>query len=145
VLAVAEAGLGARESALARLDALFANIEARLGRNVVAYGRLCEARCQAALLLDDGPGFFDYLERMEPIYAQHPSLRAQHARWARVGHDRFARRAERPSESNWTHRIAHALSVHALEQHGDYLLSIVLQELELEAGQLLRAISQHLG
>jgi len=142
VLAVAEAGVGARESALARLDTLLTALEARLGRDVVAYGRLCEARCQAALLLDDAPGFFDYLERMQPIYAQHPSLRAQHARWQRAGHERFALPEERQSESNWTSRIAHALSLHALEQHGDYLLSIVLDELDLEAGQLLRAGSR---
>ena len=36
-------------------------------------------------------------------------------------------------------RIAHALSDHSLERQGDYLLSVVLDELDLEAGQLLRA------
>ncbi|HET8931929.1 MAG TPA: AAA family ATPase [Polyangiales bacterium] len=139
VLAVAEAGIGAREAALTRLDTLLKTTEARLGPNVLAYGRLCEARCQAALLLDDAPGFFEHLERMQPIYAEHPSLRAQHARWARAGHEQFARPVERQSESNWTNRIAHALSLHALEEHGDYLLSIVLDELALEVGLLLRA------
>lgn len=142
VLAVAEAGLGASERALTRLDKLLSQTEARLGRDTLAYGRLCEARCQAALLLEDAPGFFEHLERMRPVYAQHPSLRAQYARWARAGQEQFARPAERLSQASWANRIEHALSDRTLERQGDYLLSVVLDELDVEAGQLLRTSEQ---
>jgi hypothetical protein len=141
-LHVAEAGIGNRELALKQLDELLANTTGEPGLDTVRFGRLCEARCQAACIVKDYSGFAKHLELMEPIYAHHPSLRARYARWVRAGKDRFHKLLELLSKADagalWATRTANDVRTNAPEQQGEYLLSMVLDEIEVDAGQLFR-------
>jgi hypothetical protein len=141
-LHVADAGLGNREHALKQLDELLTHTAGELGRDTVIFGRLCEARCQAACIVKDYSGFAKHLELMEPIYAHHPSLRARHARWVRAGKDRFHKLLELLTKADagavWATRTANDVRAQAPEQQGEYLLSLVLDEIVVDAGQLFR-------
>jgi hypothetical protein len=143
-LAVADAGTGERESALTRLDALLASAAAESGQDTILYGRLCESRCQAACIVKDYSGFAKHLELMERIYTRHPSLRARHARWVRAGQERFqkllALLAQADAGATWITRIARDLPSHSLEHQGEYLLSLVLDEIAVDAGHLFRVV-----
>jgi tRNA A-37 threonylcarbamoyl transferase component Bud32 len=144
-LAVAEAGTGAREAALAKLDELLAGAAAESGQDTILYGRLCESRCQAACIVKDYSGFAKHLELMERVYSRHPSLRARHARWVRAGQERFqkllALLAQADAGATWTTRIARDLPSQSLEHQGDYLLALILDEIAVDAGHLFRVSS----
>jgi hypothetical protein len=101
---------------------------------------LCEARLQAASILKDYNGFAKHLEYIEPLYANHPSLRARHARWVRGGRDRFGKLIavleHTPARAAWASRIQAELRVNGQAAEGEYLLSLVLSEIGLDSGQL---------
>jgi hypothetical protein len=143
-LAVADAGTGDREGALTRLDALLASAAAESGQDTILYGRLCESRCQAACIVKDYSGFAKHLELMERIYTRHPSLRARHARWVRAGQERFSKLlallAQADAGATWVTRIARDLPSQSLEHQGEYLLSLVLDEIAVDAGHLFRVV-----
>jgi hypothetical protein len=141
-LDVAEAGVGNREHALQHLDALLIDTAGDLGQDNVVFGRLCEARCQAACIVKDYTGFAKHLDLMEPVYANHPSLRARHARWVRAGKDRFRKLLELLTQADagalWASRTANDVRLRSLEHQGEYLLSLVLDEIAVDTGQLFR-------
>ena len=141
-LHVADAGVGNRERALAQLDTLLDRTASEMGRDTVLFGRLCEARCQAACIVKDYTGFAKHLELMEPIYANHPSLRARHARWVRAGKDRFHKLLELLNKADagalWATRTANDVRAQSLEHQAEYLLALVLDEIAVDAGQLFR-------
>jgi hypothetical protein len=141
-LDVAEAGVGNREHALEHLDALLIDTAGDLGQDTVVFGRMCEARCQAACIVKDYTGFAKHLDLMEPVYANHPSLRARHARWVRAGKDRFRKLLELLTQADagalWATRTANDVRLRSLEHQGEYLLSMVLDEIAVDTGQLFR-------
>jgi hypothetical protein len=144
-LDVAEAGIGNREHALEHLDALLIDTAGDLGQDTVVFGRMCEARCQAACIVKDYTGFAKHLDLMEPVYANHPSLRARHARWVRAGKDRFRKLLELLTQADagalWATRTANDVRLRSPKHQGEYLLSMVLDEIAVDTGQLFRIAS----
>jgi hypothetical protein len=142
LLALAQVGSGKRELGMGALDRLLRNHAEEHGANTVRYGRLCETRCEAACLVKDYTGFAKHLELIEPIYAGHPSLRARHARWVRFGRERFHKLivllSKTSQAADWATRIHTELRVGTPAHHAEHLLSMLLEELKADYGQLFR-------
>lgn len=138
--AVAIAGLGQAEAGLRTLDRLMALHGERHGTNNLSFAQLCEARLQAACWLKDYAGFAAHMELIEPLYANHPSLRARQARWVRAGRDRFGKLIalleNTPARAAWASRLQAELRVSEAADQGDHLLSVLLSEVALDTGQL---------
>jgi hypothetical protein len=146
-LAVAEAGSGDRERGLQRFDELLASSAIAPGEDSLLFGRLCEARCMAACIIKDYSGFAKHLEWMEPVFVRHPSLRARHARWVRAGKERFhkllAVLIQADAGAKWATEAANDRPSQGLEHQGEYLLSMVLDAVSVDTGQLFRIGDDH--
>jgi hypothetical protein len=141
-IAVAEAGLGNTKLAMEAAHALIEEVQARLGRNSLRLGMLREVACHVAWLAKDYNVFSAQLDALGAHYGQHPGLRAQHARWIRKGKERFRKLLVVLEKANaakdWSARMPEAVSTHAGEDAGHNLLAFVLDELQIDAGQLYR-------
>jgi hypothetical protein len=141
-LAVAEAGLGDASGAARRIKQLIDVNVSALGPHSVAVGMLRESACRVALIAKDYVTFSTELAALGESYANHPGLRSRHASWVRQGKQRFrgliAVLEKANAAKDWSARIASRLSAHSAEDRSEYLLSFVLDQLEIDAGQLYR-------
>jgi hypothetical protein len=141
-LAIAEAGLGETSAAALEINQLIDVGVIELGPQSVVVGMLRESGCQIALIAKDYAAFSTQLAALGESYANHPGLRSRHASWVRKGKQRFrgliAVLEKANAAKDWSARIASRLSAHSAEDRSEYLLSFVLDELEIDAGQLYR-------
>ncbi|HKU42133.1 MAG TPA: AAA family ATPase, partial [Polyangiales bacterium] len=140
--AVADAGLGDPASAARNLNQWIAALLVEPGPDSVLLGVVRESACQVALIAKDYASFSAHLAALGESYARHPGLRSRHAAWVRKGTQRFrgliAVLEKANAAKDWSVRIASRLSSQSAEDRSEYLLSFVLDELEIDAGQLYR-------
>jgi len=139
LIAGADVMLGDPKGGCAALDAVLGEAAVAPGTQSLVYGRLCEIRCRVAIAMGDEPGFAEHHARLRQLYSQHPGLRARYERLQRRARDRFEQRPVAEQEApGWAERLQTALATQSSEDQGDYLLSIVLDEVGAPLGQLYR-------
>ncbi len=141
-LAIAQAGLGDPKGASAAIESVIEAMEREVGGKTVQVGMLREAACQIALIAKDYNAFSRHLDELGELYAHHPGLRARHARWVRKGRGRFHKLLAVLEKANaakdWSAHLGQNLAERSTEGGSEYLLSFVLDALQIDAGQLYR-------
>jgi len=141
-LALAQAGLGDPKLGMETVQALLLETQAQVGPDSLRLGTLRETACHIAWLAKDYNSFSSHLDALGSHYAHHPGLRAQHARWVRKGKERFRKLLVVLEKANaakdWSARLADGVSTQGGDEAGHNLLTFVLDELQIEAGQLYR-------
>jgi hypothetical protein len=141
-LALAQAGLGDPKLGMETVQALVLEAQAAFGRESLRLGMLRETACHIAWLAKDYNAFSSHLDALGSHYAHHPGLRAQHARWVRKGKERFRKLLVVLEKANaakdWTARLADGVLTQGGDDAGANLLAFVLDELQIESGQLYR-------
>jgi hypothetical protein len=143
VLVLAQAGLGDPKGAMASLQMMLMDAQLQYGPRSLRIGMLYEVGCQIAWIAKDYNAFSTQVGALAAYYAHHPGLRAQHARWVRKGQERFRKLLavleKTNSAKDWNARITQgALTQGGGDDAGSNLLAFVLDELEVESGQLYR-------
>jgi hypothetical protein len=143
VFVIAQAGLGDSKAAMESLQMMLMAAQLDYGPRSLRIGMLYEVGCQIAWIAKDYNAFSTQLGALGAYYSNHPGLRAQHARWVRKGQERFRKLLavleKTSSAKDWNARISqNALTQGAGEDAASNLLAFVLDELEVESGQLYR-------
>jgi hypothetical protein len=116
------------------------------GPRSLRVGMLYEVGCQIAWIAKDYNAFSTQLGALGAYYSHHPGLRAQHARWVRKGQERFRKLLavleKTSSAKDWNARLTPAVTQGGGDDAASNLLAFVLDELEVDSGQLYRVSSE---
>lgn len=147
VQVIARAATGDPRGAMERQQMLLMDAQLQHGPRSLRVGMLYEVGCHIAWLARDYNAFSSQVASLAAYYANHPGLRAQHTRWIRKGQERFRKLLAVLEKTNTARDWASRLSQTATTQGGgddaaSNLLAFVLDELQVESGQLYRVGAQ---
>ena len=115
------------------------------GCKSVLYGGMCEYRCRIALMMNDEPAFAAHHGQLTELYKNHPALRGRYERLQRSARQLFESQVRDPAPGDdeaqgldWAKRLQTVLATQSVDDQADYLLSLLLDEVESEVGQLYR-------